>query len=92
MDIINRSWSMNAPIRLITVTGIGIVPEDISRQMNFLDDTDWDDEKNEILERTVDQIRNRYGGAAIAYGRVLGNDIGIELDERREDGDGGIFP
>jgi DNA polymerase-4 len=87
--LMERSWSMNAPIRLITVTGIDLVPEDVSRQMNFLDDAGEDEERIETLERTVDRIRDKYGGAAIAYGRVIGNDIGIELDEQREDEDTG---
>jgi DNA polymerase-4 len=91
MEIISRSWSMNAPIRLITITGIGIVPEDISMQMNFLDDAEGNEEKVEALERTVDKIRDKYGGTSIFYGRLIGNDIGIEFDEHRKDEDTGIF-
>jgi DNA polymerase-4 len=85
MEIMNRSWNMNAPIRLITVTGIDIVSEDIDFQMSFLEDMGQGSEKSETLERTVDKIRDKYGGAAITYGRVIGNDIGIELEARNED-------
>ena len=32
-----------------------------------------------VLDRAVDDIRRRFGGGSITYGRVLNNDIGIDL-------------
>jgi hypothetical protein len=39
----------------------------------------------EQLDRTVDAIRQRYGAAAITFGSILHNDIGIELDEQNDE-------
>jgi DNA polymerase-4 len=90
-DIMHRTWSVNAPIRLITITGIDIVGEDSPVQTSLLDDMGPGAEKSETLERTMDKIRGKYGGASITYGRIIGNDIGIELDEQCDDEDTGIF-
>jgi hypothetical protein len=42
-------------------------------------------EAEERLERTMDEIRDRYGRSSITYGRIIGNDIGIELDEQKDE-------
>jgi DNA polymerase-4 len=79
MSLIQKNWNMNAPIRLITVTAIHLVGEDVSEQMNFLDSAENSGgERNEKLERTVDEIREKYGSASITRGRIIGNDIGIK--------------
>ena len=96
MQIIRDSWQIGVPIRLITVTGIGIVPEDISEQLSFLDGAGMDagssdQSARERLERTMDEIRGRYGKASVTYGRIIGNDIGINLVDQRNDDDTGVF-
>lgn len=75
MEIIKRSWNMNKPIRMLTVTGGGIVPEDSVQQISF-----FDEEKNprqENLEKTLDKIREKYGKDAVKSANVINNDIGI---------------
>jgi hypothetical protein len=76
---------------LITITGIQLVPEDESGQLSFLEGVGTErEDTEERLERTMDKIRERYGSCSITYGRILGNDIGIELDEQRDDGEEGF--
>ena len=36
-------------------------------------------EKSESVERTMDEIRKRFGNGSIKFGRVIGNDIGVDL-------------
>ncbi len=75
MEIMHRSWNMNKPIRMLTVTGNGIVPEDSVQQISF-----FDEEKNpkrENLEKTLDKIREKYGKDAVVSANVINNDLGI---------------
>jgi DNA polymerase-4 len=44
-----------------------------------------DPPKGEQLERAMDKIREKYGNRSITYGAIIGNDIGIDMDEHRED-------
>jgi DNA polymerase-4 len=87
-EIVKKSWSINAPIRLITLTAINLTGEDVSEQLDFLDslgaDKDElfmeDAEREESLERTMDKIREKYGDASISWARIIGSDIGLPHD------------
>lgn len=75
MEIMRSSWNMKKPIRMLTVTGGGIVPEDTARQISF-----FDEEKNpkrENLEKTLDAIRDKYGKNSVKNANVINNDLGI---------------
>lgn len=75
MEIIRRSWNMKNPIRMLTVTGNGIVSEDAGEQISF-----FDTEKNpkrENLEKNLDAIRDKYGKDAVQNANIIGNDLGI---------------
>ena len=91
IEIIRDSWNLKDPIRLLTITGINLCDEDESEQLSLFDlsgtigsaDSDGtrkaqSRETSEKMERTMDDIRARFGGNAITFGRVLKNDIGIE--------------
>ena len=84
MELIRRSWKMNDPIRLITLTGINLREENEAVQLSLFDTVDERREKNEKMERTVDSIRRRFGGGAITYGGLMGNDIGIDIEEEKQ--------
>ncbi len=81
LEIIKKSWGTQKPIRLLTITGINLVEEDAPAQLSLFDDNGDDREKKEQVERAMDRIREKYGGSAITYGSIIGNDIGIELKE-----------
>lgn len=75
MEIMRHSWNMKKPIRMLTVTGGGIVPENSAEQISF-----FDEEKNpkrEKLEKTLDAIRDKYGKNSVKNANVINNDIGI---------------
>mgnify|MGYP000992204452 FL=1 len=42
-------------------------------------------EKAEKLERTIDEIRSKYGRKAVNFGQIIQNDIGIDIDDINED-------
>ncbi len=68
------------PIRLITITGIGLIDENASEQLSIFTKDIANAEKEENIERTMDEIRSKYGKDSINFGQVIGNDIGINKD------------
>jgi len=75
MEIIRRSWNMKHPIRMLTVTGGGIVDENAAEQISFFDEAK--DPKRENLEKTLDAIRDKYGKDAVQNANIIKNDLGI---------------
>ena len=84
LDLIRRSWNLKDPIRMLTVTGIGLTDEQEEEQLSIFAEERKDRGKAETIERTLDTIRRKYGGSAITFGGIINNDIGIELYEESE--------
>ena len=80
-EIIRQSWGSASPIRLLTITGINLVDEDEAEQLSLFDMDNKNRETGEKLERTMDLIRAKYGGSSITFGRIIGNDIGLDLED-----------
>ena len=86
MKLIGASWNPLAPIRLLSLTGINLVPEDSSgEQLCFFggDDTDARD-REEKLEAALDTIRDKFGKSAVSSASLLNDDIGIGNIRREE--------
>ena len=66
-EILRECWSERAPIRLMTVTVSGLIPEDeaVSAQLSFLDDVKADDPRQAQIEAAVDALRSRFGRDAM---------------------------
>lgn len=77
MELIHESWHEGAPIRMITITGINLCDETADEQLSFFASENRQHEQGEKIERTMDDIRSKFGNAAISFAGVLGNDIGI---------------
>ena len=75
MEIVRRSWNMKNPIRMLTVTGGGIVDENAVEQISFFDEAK--NPKRENLEKTLDAIRDKYGKDAVQNANIMNNDLGI---------------
>ena len=71
------SWKMGRPIRALTVTAMNLIGEDEGgEQIGFFDaESDRRRERSTRLEGTLDQIRTRYGKAAISSGAILSSDF-----------------
>lgn len=70
MDIIKRSWNMKLPIRMISVTGTNLVSEDkVFSQMSLFGD-DEEEKKIEKFEKTVDNLKARFGSVVSLGGNI----------------------
>lgn len=79
IQLIEASWSMKAPIRMLSVTGTGLVDADgAAEQLSlFGEGGAGDRERQEKLECAMDRIRDKYGKSAISKAGTIKNDIGI---------------
>ncbi len=82
LEIIKSCWSLKAPIRMLTITGMNLIDENhITEQLTLFDDeTDTAVKKQERLELTIDKIREKYGKSAVITGSILNNELGIDGD------------
>ncbi len=79
MELVEASWKIGTPIRMLTVTALKLVPEDRAvEQISLLEDNQPKREKRERLEKTLDNIREKFGHGSILPSSVLGNDLGID--------------
>ena len=77
MEILRKHWDKHTPVRLLTVTAIGLVDTPFQEQVSFFETADKGKEKQEHLEQTLFEIKNKFGKHSIARGNVVHNDIGI---------------
>lgn len=62
MEIVRESWNMKQPVRMLTVTGCNIVEENaVCEQITLFDAPDAKREKTEKLEKTMDELRKKFG-------------------------------
>ncbi len=80
MELIQASWNLNAPIRMLTITAANLVAGDApGEQLSlFGGGQEENREKQEQLEAALDSIRSKFGSRAVAFGGVLKNSIGVE--------------
>lgn len=79
LEIIKTSWRLQDPIRLLTLTAINLTDETCDEQISLFDAPSGDRKKSESIERTMDDIRRKFGSSAITFGQILDNDLGIDL-------------
>ncbi|MDR2671519.1 MAG: DNA polymerase IV [Oscillospiraceae bacterium] len=77
MEIVERSWKIGTPIRLLTVTAIHLTDERDGGQLSLFHDT-ADTAKQEALERSLDALKQKYGKSVVRPASILKNDLGIE--------------
>ena len=67
MELLTDCWNENAPVRALTLTAISLVPEGQAAEQFDLFDSAAPQRraKRETLERTVDQLRAKYGSDKI---------------------------
>ena len=68
--IAEKSWTMSAPVRLLSVTGTNLTDR-CAEQMMLIDDTTDDKFRSAKLDDAMDSIRSRYGKDAISFGRLM---------------------
>lgn len=77
LQLIKGLWKAPDPIRLLSVTAIHLTQDAQSyQQLDFLQTSNAQQEKQEKVEQAMDKLRQKYGSNVIAYGtqhRNLGN-------------------
>ncbi|MBQ8562526.1 MAG: DNA polymerase IV, partial [Firmicutes bacterium] len=73
------------PIRMLTITGINLCDETVEEQISLFSGDNRSHQQGEKIERTMDSIRSRFGSAAITFGGVLGNDLGVDTHDIHEE-------
>ena len=77
-EILRDHWLSKKPIRMLTVTALGLVKkENASEQISFFDGSKAENKKEEKLEKTIDDIRQRFGSDIIVAGSVMDRELGI---------------
>lgn len=87
LDIIKNEWSVNKPIRMITVSASNLIENSkLKEQVSFFDsDFEKNREKKKDTEIAIDKIRRRFGEEAIIKGAFVENDLGIYQHEEKKD-------
>ncbi|MDD4796713.1 MAG: DNA polymerase IV [Eubacteriales bacterium] len=77
LDLVRANWSMDSPIRMLTVTGLQLVSaEEAGEQLTFLRPAaKWERKKQERVENTIDAIRQKFGHDAVSFGTQLRSDL-----------------
>lgn len=85
LSLVRKHWD-GRPLRMVTVTALSLT-EDPLEQMSLFSAPAAARDKREQLERSLDDIRRRFGRHAIAPAGVLNNDIGLDTLglEKRQD-------
>lgn len=86
-QLFEEAWN-GKPIRHLGVHAGRVVDQDVSRQLKLFDNTDY--EKLEMMDRTVDQIRRRFGIDAVKRASFVQSPIdhlsgGISREKRTVD-------
>lgn len=79
LELLGSSWRLSDPIRLLTLTAINLTDETAEEQLSLFDAPAETRQKGESIERTMDEIRRKFGDSSITFGQILDNDIGIDL-------------
>lgn len=73
-DIIKSCYSMAAPIRLLGVGATGLTTS-LAEQISLLDDGAEKRLKSAKLDKTMDEIREKYGKESVGFARIMKTDI-----------------
>ena len=76
-SLVRACWDLNAPVRLLSVTGAGLIDADEDFAQMTLFDRPETDEKQEKIEGTIDAIRQKYGKTVIRFGHFTDEETGM---------------
>ena len=83
--IIEKMWQKQMPIRLLSVSAINLVDENVEEQLSMLTGFSQEErQEHEKFERTLDEIRNKFGTNSIEFGRTLGGGLGLSKDRDKK--------
>ena len=75
LKLLTANWETGNPIRHITVTVSGFEDDEKSEQMSLFGTKNKSSEKTYHMEKSIDDIRSRFGMQAISFGSNVDCDI-----------------
>lgn len=85
LNILKLEWDGVRSIRMLTITASKLEAEGELQniQLSFFDNKERGEQrvKQENLEKTIDEIRAKYGKGAVSKASILDNDLGIGNEE-----------
>ena len=75
VEIIRASWKIGEPIRMLSITGINLCDENQAEQLSLFASENVRMEVGEKVERTMDDIRAKFGSDAIRFGGTMNRDF-----------------
>ena len=87
--LVRANWAPGRPIRMLTITALGLTDEPFAVQQSLFGDAPQADPKREALEKSLDAIRQKYGRHAIAGAAAVNNDLGLSALAIEPDSPGG---
>ena len=86
-SLLAELWKDGKPLRLLGVSLLDVTRDPVMRQLSLFDAQERaEEEKEDRLNRTVSEIRSRFGFDAIRRGSLIGSDLGVgrKYKEKRE--------
>ena len=86
-SLLNELWKDRKPLRLLGVALFGVTRDPVMRQLSLFDAQErQEEERTDRLNRTVSEIRSRFGFDAIRRGSLIGSDFGVgrKFKDKRE--------
>ena len=80
LDILDKEWDINKPIRMLTVSVSNLIKtSNLTTQISFFENQNeiQRQDKSKKREEAVDLIRSKYGNESIFNGSIIDTDIGI---------------
>lgn len=85
-SMIEKIWQRQMPIRLLSVSAINLSDENAEEQLSMLSGFSIEERADhEKFERTMDDIRKKFGTSSIEFGRTLGCELGLSKDNKKFD-------
>lgn len=86
MVLLRSCWNLGAPVRMLSVSGTGLVPKDApAEQLCLFSPNDFSGrDRQERLETALDGIREKFGGDSVTTGALLNDDLGLSELHRKD--------
>lgn len=81
MELVRKNWNLRNPVRLLSITGTGLVPADEPMEQTTLFDDCKGNANQEKLEDAMAVIRKKYGKTAIRFGYQPNKELGIDKEK-----------
>lgn len=84
--MIDKMWQRQMPIRLLSVSAINLSDENDEEQLSMLSGFSVEErQEHEKFERTLDDIRNKFGTSSIEFGRTLSGNLGLSKNNKKSE-------